>query len=170
METTEQQPATSPAPRVQPRGGGAGDHVTVACKLPNGFVLEIFDWSTVREYNRAGDIVETRVSRRTGRSHVLNGHALDVEDLKKGRYPGYPIEGGYALTPGVPRDLWERWVHDNAGSPLLVNHIIFAASSTERAGAQAREQVEVESGLEPVDQDNHAKRDPAFRLISRDQA
>jgi hypothetical protein len=71
--------------------------------------------------------------------------------------------GGYGLTPGVPRDWWESWLKWNKDSMLVKNRIIFSADDGPRAAAQAREQREVQSGLQPVDPGNIHKRIPRTR-------
>src|SRR5262245_24763495 len=60
-------------------------------------------------------------------------------------------EIGYALTHGVPRDSWERWLADNKNGPLVRNRIVFAANTAERAHDEARELRDLPHGLEPID-------------------
>lgn len=127
-----------------------GDTVTVACKLPNGHHLDLYD--TREEVREVGGVaVRERVAFRTGERYTVKGFAVDLALLAAGRMPPYQIAGGYGLTPGVPREHWELWLKQNADSALVRNHLIFAAPSEARARSEAIEKDAVRSGLEPIE-------------------
>lgn len=152
-EVVEQQPAPPPArrERLEPRGS-AGDTVTVACKMPNGLRLRLFEMEEVPEPMFGGGVRMTKRARQIeGADIVLNGAAVNLEEVGKGNLPSFVIAGGYALTPGVPRDQWEAWLEQNKHSALVRNNIVFCYKSEEGARKQALEQAEVRSGLEPID-------------------
>jgi hypothetical protein len=57
------------------------------------------------------------------------------------------------LTPGVPRDFWEKWLEQNRTSAIVRNQMIFA--HVERASVDdfANGNDSLRCGLEPVDPD-----------------
>ena len=70
------------------------------------------------------------------------------------------LPGGYALTYGVRKDLWDQWYEQNKTSKLVKQRVVFASPSLQAATAEARENRSVKSGMEPVDPDNPAQRMP----------
>lgn len=137
-----------------------GETVTIACKAPNG--LRIYNYREeeyddpmfgggYRRSKRYLPIPETELLVR-GPGRTISMMPLDQIDQF--------APGGYGLTPGVPKELWEGWLKWNKDSPLVKNRVIFAAPDTPRAAAQAREQRDVQSGLQPVDPNNIHKRIP----------
>ena len=107
----------------------AGGLVTVACRLPNGCVLDF------RRYEPQGLDGRSVLVRDDKRRIVLNGWAHRV-----GETPPLTIKGSYALTPNVDAALWDEWVKTHEDSDLLVNGVIFAEARYEDAGARAAEQ------------------------------
>lgn len=144
-----------PAPKFQRRATGT-DTVTVACSLPNGHILQIYDIEVVEQCMPNGKTFKENVATVNlshGQWH-LNGAALDYARLAAGTVPDYRVikgstpGAGYALTPGIPRDFWEEWLRQNAANPIVKQRHIFAASSENRAVDEAREHKEHRSGLE----------------------
>jgi len=103
------------------------DTVTVACKLPNGLHLDVngFDRVTIK-----------------GNALPFGESAVD-----------YRIVGGYALTPGVPRDLWDAWLKDRTTMDIIVKGIVFAQEKPADVVAEAKNGAKVITGLEPIDPD-----------------
>lgn len=124
----------APAPAKAAKGG----QVTVACKMPNGVVLNFNRYERVNEQTL--DIHKHVDTRRI----VLKGYAHKV-----GEPPPVLIAGGYALT-NVDADLWGEWVDTHKGNDLLSDRLIFAASTPDRAVAQAREQAKVPAQFPPT--------------------
>lgn len=121
-----------------------GSTVTVACKIPNGLELRLhegFDWD---EPVMGGGTRTTKMFRQIGNSVFIKGSAAPH---------GVPIvlHGGYALTPGVDADFWEKWVEQNAETALVKRHMIYAMPREDSAAAKGREQTEIKSGMERLD-------------------
>ena len=109
--------------------------VTVACKLPNGIVLDIRDEVGV-----------------TLKAVTLNGSRHRV------RPDGMPIfawevHGGYGLTPNVDQEFWDEWSKSNATYGPFKQGLIFALPKLDSAISKAREQEELKTGLEPLNVD-----------------
>lgn len=140
----------------------SGETVTVACKMPNGVVLQLFD---MVPYSPGHGFPETtRAMPRPSAKVVLNGNAIDYDKLRRDQGMDRMIIGGYALTPGVPREFWEEWLRVNKDSALVLNKVVFAADSETRARDQAKDQRHIQSGLEPIDTNNPSARMPASRF------
>ncbi|QPF81669.1 hypothetical protein IC762_17750 [Bradyrhizobium genosp. L] len=94
-----------------------------------------------------------------GRMLKLESRAVALSDPIKingpavpfGATPPFVIAGGYALTPNVPGDFMEKWMEANKDSPMVKNNVIFVQKSDAAAQKQAKEQKEVQSGLERLD-------------------
>lgn len=61
------------------------------------------------------------------------------------------IVGGYGITEGVDAAFFEAWKKTYADSPAVKNGLVFAHGKTGDVEAQAREQAEIRTGLEPLD-------------------
>lgn len=118
------------------------DTVTVACKIPNGLSLRVGDFVDVTERS-ATAAVTTAVWR-------PRENAVEIKGPKRDQY-GRDMEGGYALTHGVPKDFWDQWMKENKDSPLVVNKLILAHGKADSAVAEAKENEKRRSGLEPLD-------------------
>jgi hypothetical protein len=158
-------PAT-PTPPSAPASGT--DTVTVACKLANGLILRVFDETVESRPVLGGGVKEEKVFLPTGTQYVVRGPIVNLGAYRQAGELPDGIVGGYALTPGIPRDFWERWLDQNKHSDLVRNQIVFASSSYDRASGQARDMKDVKSGLEPLDPDNPTARNPRdFAGITR---
>ena len=113
--------------------------VTVMSKLPKGLVLDCL-------INGAQ------------KSHTIKGCAqlrgIDLSDSVDKGNPVMPLHGGYAMTPDVPREIWEGWNARMAGSPILEQGLIFAVGDTASASAKAREQAEIKTPFAPLQPDS----------------
>lgn len=135
---------------------GATDAVTVACSLPNGMLLQVYDVEEVQTSLPNGSVIRENVSTLSADAgqFMLNGSSLDRSALAEGRVPDYRVIAGsapgtgYGLTTGVPRALWERWLTQNERGPLVRNRVVFAAESEPRAADEAREYRDLKSGLQ----------------------
>lgn len=137
----ENQPNTPPQ---QPQSRG-GDTVTIACKLPHGIVLRAFRLAEVQEVVPQGTRTIKKAEQLPGEFTIL-GNSVPENSPGRGR-----IEFGYALTPGCPKELWDRWLEANKDSPMVKNGLIFAHGSERSAVAEAREKEAVRSGFERLD-------------------
>lgn len=145
------------------------DTVTVACKYPPGLILRIYD-ETTKSSRVLGAMVEETIFVPREEKFVIRGPVVNVGAYRSaGDLPEGNI-GGYALTPGIPRDFWERWLKENRESSLVKNRIVFSSSTHDRAASEARELKGIRSGLEPLNADEPAAHNPKeFSGITRGQ-
>ena len=123
-------------------------HVTVACKHPNGILLRLFKLEKGHEPVMGGGIKEIKVPVQVGDTIRINGN-------RKPRDAGedtvtQEIAGGYGLTHGVDAEFFAEWMKQNSDHPMVKNNLIFASPSGTDATAQAKEQKDLRSGLEPL--------------------
>lgn len=129
-----------------PKPSSAGEKVTVACKIPNGMVLQLYDMENRVEPSPGGPKTVPVAVKRDAPVKV-RGPALPF-----GVFPrSFQIESGYALTPGVDREFFEEWLKQHADSDAVLNHLIFAETTEDRARGKAREMAAMRSGMEPLD-------------------
>jgi hypothetical protein len=141
-----------------------GETVTVACKLPSGVILRCFEKFKVSEPQRDGSYKDVDVFRpipekqfivrgtwtaSAGQAYNRTNHA--VQDL---------LPGGYALTHGCPREVWDSWLHANRNSPIVRNQLIFAFPNYQTTTEEAKKLRATKTGLEPLDKDNPSDRMP----------
>lgn len=157
-------PQGRPVPPSRPATGT--DTVTVACKVSNGLILRVFEMRDTSEAVFGGGSITVKKSFQVGGDVVLRGSALDPAELRAGRMPTFPFGGGYSLTPGVPREFWERWLEQNRDSPIVQNNLVFAHSDVNSTLDAAREREAVESGYEGIDPENPSKR-TGIRAVER---
>lgn len=141
------------------------DTVTVACKISNGLVLRLYEMAEVGEAVFGGGERTIKKAFQVGEDVVLRGCALEQDSLRAGRMPGYPHVGGYALTSGVSREFWEKWLEQNKDLPAVKNHLVFADENLNNATDMAREREEVQSGYEGIDPADPSKR-TGIRAVS----
>lgn len=110
--------------------------VAVACKMPNGCILDL---DRYEKTNDKGDVRLVRGSKRV----TLKGWARRAEQ---------PITtiGGYAIT-AVDADFWEEWSKTHADFGPLVDGLIFAMPTFERAKSRALEQEKEPAMYAPAD-------------------
>lgn len=142
----QQQPRQSPQIESARPAGGV---VTVACKVPNGLQLRVFDMIDVEMPVMGGGIKIAKQAQVRPESVKIEGPAAPV-----GKHPNAPVVGGYALTHNVPRDFWDKWLHDNRDSHVVKNHLIFAHENRGRVVSEAKEDEKSSTGFEPIDPEN----------------
>jgi hypothetical protein len=131
--------------------------VTVACKLPHGLILRVFEMEEIEVQLLNGPPKKVKQAKELAKRFFVNGfsHAQN-------RAPDYEIvggiplangtpNGGYALTPGVPKDLWDLWWEQNKTSAMARNGLIWAMESRNDVGAKAADGAKIKSGLERMD-------------------
>jgi hypothetical protein len=151
--------AATPVQRISRRATGT-DTVTVACSLPNGFILQIYDVEIVESVLPNGRAIRENVSTLNleAGQYALNGQKVDYAALAAGQLPDYRVikgsapDTGYALTPGIPRSFWERWLDQNKLNPLVKNRIVFASGTEARAADEAREYKDLRTGFQGLSQ------------------
>lgn len=141
------------AGRVRRQRATTGETVTVACKMPGGLILRTYDM--VKETKIVNNTtVDETVAKPTGHEYILNGYAINMADIQAGNMPEHLIVGGFGLTPGIPKDFWERWLHDNRDTALVRNRVVWACDTDLGASSEAKNSRSVRSGLEPLDPNN----------------
>lgn len=104
------------------------EFVTVACKVPNGLLLEV-----------PGD--ERRIK--------LNGSRPLVNDLGR-EVSNFDIEAGAGLTQ-VPKDFYDKWKEHYKDYEPLKNQLIISAGDQKATVGEAVAMESVKSKLEPLD-------------------
>lgn len=120
--------------------------VTVACKLPHGLKLRLFNMIDTQEPILGGGYRTVKVAREQAKSITIKGwsHAQNMA-------PDAPIVGGYALTMNVDKDFWDAWLEQNQELDAVRNKLIFAHEKPVNAEAESKEKRDVRSGLERLD-------------------
>ena len=140
-----------------------GETVMVACKLPHGVLLRIFDWQEYDEQQRDGTVKRAKRAIPLETEFVVRGPWVASAGQAYNRANSAVAEllpGGYALTHGCPKDLWDRWYDQNRMTALVRNKIIFAHASQPTVNEEACGLRQVKSGMEPLDPRNPAERMP----------
>lgn len=122
-----------------------GATVTVALKHPNGIVIQAQEQGEAHEPVMGGGTRPIKVWRGTGKQYVINGSAAP-----HGETPKCLVVGGYAMTSGIPKDVWENWKETHADSPLLQSGLIFAHENAGHSEGHAKSGADLRSGLEPI--------------------
>lgn len=119
--------------------------VTVACKLPNGLRLRTFSAQEVQENYPGGT--------RTVRQFMEDPIQQDITGFsyEQNKAPHCQFASGFALTMGVDKDLWEKWLVQNKDTMIVKNGLIFAHSDMASIESEGKEKVECKSGLERLD-------------------
>ena len=127
----------------------AGPTVTVACKLPHGLILRVFD-TRERPVPVLGGGTRMEVEAiPQSKTYKLNGVATFAKEAPKA-----PMSSGFALTHGIPKDFWDRWLEQNKELDAVENGLIFAHEKESMTAGEAKEKVTLKSGLEPLDPKN----------------
>lgn len=126
--------------------------VVVACKLPHGLVLEVIDPAVFAEIDEKTGVRARPVAPEN--RFKVHGSARPV---------GVPLPddaaqvvGGFALTPGVPADLWDAWMAQNKAAPFVKQGLIFAHTKAGDAVAQSKDGKALRTGFEGLDPDKPA--------------
>jgi hypothetical protein len=132
-----------------PQPGHAGAKVTVACKLPHGLLLRVFDWETRSEPVLGGGIRDVKVAAARPEMVRVRGNAVPF-----GVVPRWAIEDGFALTPGVDKEFFDLWMEQNRNHAAVRAGLIFAFEKHEDAASEARNRASLKSGMEQLDPQN----------------
>lgn len=150
---SNQNPATNDGGKAAANNdASAKDHssfVSVACKVPNGFILQCWDRVESTEPSPLG-ARPIEIARKVYDPYQLNGPA---RPMTGGQSP-YLIIGGYGITHNIPKKVWEHWLHDNADADVVKNKMIFAHEKPDRVQDQAKDLHNNRSNMEPLDPDS----------------
>jgi hypothetical protein len=120
--------------------------VTVACKLPHGMTLRVFDMVESQEPVMGGGFRAVKVAQERPERVTLKGFAHP-----QNRAPSTQIIEGFALTYGVDAEFWNAWKTQNAQSDVVKNGLIFAHEKPVNTEAEAKDKKSLRSGLERLD-------------------
>jgi len=127
--------------------------VSVACKLPHGLVLRLFDIVDAVESNALGDV--RAIKRAEPRPEVVT-----IKGYLEKQRPDQPMAArgsSYAVTHGVDKDFFEKWLVQNKDHDAVKNKLIFASEKQDTVRGMMNEFKGTRSGLEPVDPNNLPK-------------
>ena len=130
-------------------------HVTVACKIGLPWIdFEVCEPREISENTQTGPRTITQWFR-TGKTVRIRGTAYPRGEAPEG-FPGKPeMVLGYALTPGIRRDIWEKIKEQQAKAPYFQSGMIFEFERHEDIKARAKEHEKELSGLEPIQRDKN---------------
>jgi hypothetical protein len=125
--------------------------LTVACKLPAGLILQVWNMEDHDEPVFGGGVKVVKRAVKHGPAIKINGSAR-----RMGADAPHEIRGGVGLTYGVDEDLWKRWLEQNKDEPYVKNGLVFAQPTGKpgEIGAQIRDHRTLKSGMEPLDPNN----------------
>jgi hypothetical protein len=123
------------------------NRVTVACKIPNGLLLRVFNMVPAREQTPTG-FRDIEKAKQVGDTVKINGPAVPF-----GQALEHSIVGGYALTSNVDKEFFEAWLRQNEDHTAVKAGLVFAHGNLSVISDRAKEQKEVLSGLEPLNPD-----------------
>jgi hypothetical protein len=135
--------------------------VVVACKIESGLVLQLqtLKDSRVPDKESPNGYRIEKIWAKGGRRYVVSGPAYPVGQLPKG-FPRQPmIEGGYAITRGIPAEFWETWAEQNKFADYFVapdgaeHGMIYAYPDLDSVVDAAREHDKLQSGMQPLSTD-----------------
>jgi hypothetical protein len=64
------------------------------------------------------------------------------------------LPGGYAITEGCPKDVWDGWHMQNKTSDLVKNQVVLAHKDRATLITECKQLTSVVTGLEPLDRNN----------------
>jgi hypothetical protein len=120
------------------------DKVTVACKLPHGLILRVFDKQKVQEPMPGGGTKAVERAFPRPQTVTLKGY-LDKYDPS---IPPAARGSSYALTHDVDKDFFDLWLKQNHDLDAVTNHLVFAHDQDTLG--MTEEYKATRSGLEPV--------------------
>lgn len=130
--------------------------VTVFCRHPSGIVLSLYREEEAQERAASARLGHPNMSAPVPVTSItLNGAREDVRFHEQNNRIL-----GLAGRTEVPADFWEAWKKQNASSPLLSGHIIFAETSEQRGLSRLAEVGSERTGWEGLPQKNfsHGKK------------
>ena len=136
----------------------SGDTMSVACKVPMGLILRVHRKVMMPHKTTEGMIRDVPEYHQFGKEYMVYGPSHP-----QNAGPHCTIIGDYAITHGIPTEVWNLWSQQHRGDMMVINRMIFAYSSNKIAGA-AKEHAELKSGLERLD----SSRLPKNLVPSRD--
>lgn len=134
--------------------------ITVACKLPNGIILQLFDMVEQEEVTLAG-------SRTIEKAMPKDMAPVTIKGCSAPHGSAIMTVGGYALTHGVDAQFFAEWLRQHADSDIVKARLLFAHEDRVYVSDKAEESAKVLSGLQPMvpSEDGGDIRDPNRRKL-----
>jgi len=111
--------------------------------------MRLFEMVDGREAVMGGGERVIKIASMVGEPITIYGNRAPFGDT-----PKCEIVAGYALTRGVPKEFFDKWLEQNADHPLVKGNLIFAHESDSSAASMAKENPGPRSGLEPLVRDS----------------
>lgn len=126
----------------------SNETVSVASKLSFPLKLQLFRKvkRTIQAHGGTSveEIFEPILSTKSKpSSFVIRGNAYNKYMGDNGKQ----IIGGYAITPGIPKDFWDEWYAQQESHDAIQNQMIFAHKETASVAAQAKENEKLSGGI-----------------------
>ena len=100
---------------------GKSGTVTIACKIPQGLMMRVFDMQDQDQPVMGGGVKVTKVAVERPEQVFIYGCSHPQNAMPKTQ-----IAGGFALTHNVDREFWELWHEQNKSSQMVKTGLIFA--------------------------------------------
>ena len=126
--------------------------VTIACKLPHGLRMKVYNFTERSELVVGGGTRTVKIAEPIEGDIVVAGWSHPQNRDAKAQQ----VEG-FALTPNVPKEFWDKWLEQNKTADYVRNGMIFAYEKHADAEARARNDRERKSGLERLDREKMPK-------------
>lgn len=93
------------------------------------------------------------------RTYVFNGTGSlsIVHDAGESREKRPLKSGVFALTPGIPDEVWKDFLDKMSRTKMVRNGLIYSTSTMSGAKAEARERKDLQTKLEPIDPEHPEK-------------
>jgi hypothetical protein len=156
--------ATHSSPPPANAGATGTATVTVACKIPSGMRCRMHEKRRVSEVTLGGTR-EVEQYFATDKEFIVHGPAHAQNEG-----PRFLTVGGYALTRGVPKDLWDRWYEQNLELDAVQRNLIFAYENSDKTKDAAKDHRTIKTGLERLNPNSLPQLDQRFELKTADDA
>jgi hypothetical protein len=137
--------------------------VSVACKIPQGFDCTIHEKREFKQVTKGGMAV-TEQSFPTELGFRLKGPARGQNEG-----PRVLTAGGFAITQGVDKALWDAWREQYKDHPAVKSGLIYSLGSSNKTIDAAKERKGMKTGLERLNPHDMPKIDPNFKVKTADE-
>jgi hypothetical protein len=124
-----------------------GATVSVASKLPMQYILRLNKKieRTIQAHGGTHREVISLPSPEEG-EYVIDGNSFPQNSG-----PYQQLAGGFAITHGIPKDFWEKWLSQYSHMDVVKKGFIFAHTEASSTIAHAKEMANEPSGFERLD-------------------
>ena len=134
--------------------------VSIACKLPHGLKLRVFNIIERDVPVMGGGTRIERMAEQRAEIAIVHGFSHAQNSA-----PHCTIIGNYAITDNIDKDLWDLWLSQNKDSAMVKNGLIFANEKAVSVSDQAKDGAKIKSGLERLDPVNLPNRVSTSELM-----